>query len=51
MLKNYKELLRIIIRLEPSLCVVSSLLIKRFYTILISNTISGSSNIDNCFYL
>jgi len=50
MLKNYNELLRIIIRLEPSLCVVSSWVIKRVYTILISNTISGSSNLDICFY-
>jgi hypothetical protein len=36
--------------LEPPLCVVSSWVIKRVYTILISNTISGSSNLDNCFY-
>ena len=36
--------------MEPPLCVVSSWLIKRVYTILISNTISGSSNLDICFY-
>jgi len=36
-------------RLEPPLCVVSSW-IKRVYTILVWNTISGSSNLDNCFY-
>jgi len=35
--------------LESSLCVVSSW-IKRVYTILVWNTISGSSNLDNCFY-
>jgi len=35
--------------LEPSLCVVSSWVI-RVYTILVWNTISGSSNLDNCFY-
>ena len=37
--------------MEPPLCVVFSWLIKRVYTILISNTINGSSNLDNCFYL
>jgi hypothetical protein len=36
--------------LEPSLCVVSSWVIKRVYTILVWNTISGSSNLDICFY-
>ena len=36
--------------MEPPLCVVSSWLKKRVYTILISITISGSSNLDNCFY-
>jgi len=36
--------------LEPPLCVVSSWVIKRVYTILVWNTISGSSNIDICFY-
>ena len=36
--------------MELPLCVVSSWVIKRVYTILISNTISGSSNIDICFY-
>ena len=35
--------------MEPSLCVVSSWVI-RVYTILVWNTISGSSNLDNCFY-
>jgi len=50
MLKNYNELLRIIIRVESPLCLVFSWVIKRVYTILISNTISGSSNLDNCFY-
>jgi hypothetical protein len=35
--------------LESSLCVVSSW-IKRVYTILVWNTINGSSNLDNCFY-
>ena len=35
--------------MEPPLCVVSSWII-RVYTILIWNTISGSSNLDNCFY-
>ena len=35
--------------MESSLCVVSSW-IKRVYTILVWNTISGSSNLDNCFY-
>jgi hypothetical protein len=35
--------------LEPSLCVVSSWVI-RVYTILVWNTSSGSSNLDNCFY-
>jgi hypothetical protein len=35
--------------LEPSLCVISSWVI-RVYTILVWNTISGSSNLDNCFY-
>jgi hypothetical protein len=30
--------------------VVSSWVIKRVYTILVWNTISGSSNLDNCFY-
>jgi len=37
--------------LEPPSCVVSSWVIKRVYTILIWNTISGSSNLDNCFIL
>jgi hypothetical protein len=37
--------------LKPPLCVISSWLIKRVYTILIFNTISRSSNLDNCFYL
>jgi hypothetical protein len=36
--------------LEPPLCVVSSWVIKRVYTILVWNTISGSSNLDICFY-
>ena len=36
--------------MESPLCVVSSWVIKRVYTILISNTISGSSNLDICFY-
>ena len=36
--------------MEPSLCVVSSWVIKRVYIILIWNTISRSSNLDNCFY-
>jgi hypothetical protein len=36
--------------LEPPLCVVSSWVIKRIYTILISNTINESSNLDICFY-
>jgi len=36
--------------LEHPLCVVSSWVIKKVYTILISNTISGSSNLDICFY-
>jgi len=36
--------------LEPSLCVVSSWVKKKDYTILIFNTISGSSNLDNCLY-
>ena len=36
--------------MEPPLCVVSSWVIKRVYIILIWNTISGSSNLDNCFY-
>ena len=35
--------------MEPPLCVVSSCVI-RVYTILVWNTISGSSNLDNCFY-
>jgi hypothetical protein len=35
--------------LEPSLCVVSSWII-RVYTILVWNIISGSFNLDNCFY-
>jgi hypothetical protein len=35
--------------LEPSLCVVSSWII-RVCTILVWNTISWSSNLDNCFY-
>jgi hypothetical protein len=35
--------------LEPPLCVVSSSII-RVYVILVWNTISGSSNLDNCFY-
>ena len=35
--------------MEPPLCVVSSWVI-RVYTILVWNTISGSSNPDNCFY-
>ena len=35
--------------MEPFLCVVSNWVIKRVYTILVWNTISGSSNIDNCF--
>jgi len=35
--------------LEPPLCVVSSWVI-RVYTILVWNTISGSSNLNNCFY-
>jgi hypothetical protein len=35
--------------LEPPLCVVSSWVIKRVYTILVWNTISGSSNLDICF--
>ena len=38
-----------IIWLEPPLCVVSSWVI-RVYTILVWNTISGSSNLDTCFY-
>jgi len=37
--------------MEPFLCVVSSWdLIKRVYTILVWNTISGFSNIDICCY-
>ena len=36
--------------MEPLLCVVSSWLIKRLYTILVWNTISGSSNLDICCY-
>jgi len=36
--------------LEPPLCVVSSLVIIRVYTILVWNAISGSSNLNNCFY-
>ena len=35
--------------MEPPLCVVSNW-IKRVYTILVWNTISGSSNIDICCY-
>ena len=35
--------------MEPPLCVVSSWII-RVYIILVWNTISGSSNLDNCFY-
>jgi len=35
--------------LEPPLCVVSSWII-RVYTILVWNTISGSSNLDICYY-
>jgi len=35
--------------LEPPLCVVSSWVI-RVYSILVWNTISGSSNLDTCFY-
>ena len=35
--------------MEPPLCVVSSWVI-RVYTILVWNTISGSSNLDICFY-
>jgi len=35
--------------LEPPLCVVFNL-IKRVYTILVWNTISGSSNLDICCY-
>ena len=35
--------------MEPPLCVVSSWII-RVYIILIWNTISGSSNLDICFY-
>jgi hypothetical protein len=36
--------------LEPPLCVVSIWVIKRVYTILVWNTISGSSNLDICCY-
>ena len=50
MLKIYNELLRINLLLEPPFCVVSSWLLKRVYTILISNTISGSSNLDIYLY-
>ena len=42
-------MLIIIIWLEPPLCVVSSWVI-RVYTILVWSTISGSSNLDSCFY-
>ena len=35
--------------MEPSLCVVSNWII-RVYTILVWNTISGSSNLDICCY-
>ena len=42
-------MLTIIIWLEPPLCVVSSWVI-RVYTILVWSTISGSSNLDICFY-
>ena len=35
--------------MEPPLCVVSNL-IKRVYTILVWNTISGSSSLDICCY-
>jgi len=35
--------------LEPPLCVVSNW-IKRVYTVLVWNTISGSSNLDICCY-
>ena len=35
--------------MEPPLCVVSSWII-RVYIILVWNTISGSSNLDTCFY-
>ena len=36
--------------MEPSLCVVSSWVIKRVYIIVVWNTISGSSNLDIYFY-
>ena len=36
--------------MKSSLCVVSSWLIKRVHTIFISNNISGSSNLEICFY-
>ena len=42
-------ILIIIIWLKPPLCVVSSWVI-RVYTILVWSTISGSSNLDICFY-
>jgi hypothetical protein len=37
--------------IETHLCVVSSWVIKKGYTILVWNTISGSSNLDNYFTL
>jgi hypothetical protein len=36
--------------LEPPLCVVSSWVIIKVYTILVWNTISGSFNLDICYY-
>ena len=50
MLKTYNKLLMTNIRLEHSMCVVSSWVIKMIYIILIWNTINGSFNLNNCFY-
>ena len=36
--------------MKPLLCVVSSWVIKIVYTVLVWNTISGTSNLDICFY-
>jgi hypothetical protein len=50
MLKIYNELLRINHPIGTSFVCGFQLSNKRIYTILISNTISGSSNLDICFY-
>ena len=50
MLKIFNKLLKINHPIGTSFVCGFQLINKRVYIILISNTISGSSNLNNCFY-